>query len=209
MAVAALLSLQLLPSPARSAPATYSFTGTVNQVGTTPTIPVTPGQVIPISIQVDTAASASPPGSGHYASVGSFNPGSGLFSIIQSALFAGQDLSSLVQTIDVTGTSISFVTAGPQISAGFQLALSDAPSGTFSPGALPSTLDPGLFTGGTFTVVEAFSAATFGYSGTINGLAVPEPASLGLVGIGLLGLLASKQRGSLTMHRGHRRQLPT
>lgn len=189
----AVLTLCVSALPAHAVPVTYKLTGIVTQVGTLTPAAATPGQVIPISIQVDTAATASPPGSGHYSSTITFNPGSGRYYVILSALFDGQDLSSLAQTINVTDTSISFATSGPQIGYGFQLALSGAPAGTLSSAALPSALDPGLFTSGTFSVVEAFSAATYGYSGTINGLAVPEPASLVLLSTALLGLLGRRQ----------------
>ncbi len=127
LATVAVPTLYVSVLPAHAVPVTYNLTGTVTQVGTLPPVSVTPGQVIPISIQVDTAATASPPGSGHYSSTITFNPGSGRYSVILSALFDGQDLSSLAQTIDVTGTSIRFATTGPQIGYGFQLALSGAP----------------------------------------------------------------------------------
>lgn len=145
LAAVAVLALCVPALPARAAPVTYNLTGTVTQIARLTDIPFSPGQVIPISIQVDTAATASPPGSGHYSSTLSFNPGSGLYSIIQSALFNGQDLSSLAQTINVTDTSISFATTGPQIGYGFQLVLSGVPAGTLSPATLPAALDPGLF----------------------------------------------------------------
>lgn len=194
LAPIAVLALCASALPARAAPVIYNLTGTVTQIGTQTTVPFAPGQAIPISIQVDTAATASPPGSGHYASTLTFNPGSGRYSVILSALFNGQDLSSLAQTINVTDTSISFATAGPQIDYGFHLDLSGAPAGTLSPGTLPSTLDPGLFTSSTFSVVQAFTAATYGYSGTVNALAVPEPASMVLLGTALLGLLGRRLR---------------
>ncbi|HEY0202760.1 MAG TPA: PEP-CTERM sorting domain-containing protein [Acetobacteraceae bacterium] len=195
LAAVAVLALCVPALPARAVPVTYDLTGTVTQIARLTNVPLSPGQVVPISIQVDTAATASPPGSGHYSSTLTFNPGSGLYSVILSALFDGQELSSLAQTINLTDTSISFATTGPQISYGFQLALSGAPSGTLSPGALPGALDPGLFTTRTFSVVDAFSATFSGYSGTVNGLAVPEPASLALLCTALLGLLARRQLG--------------
>lgn len=195
LAAVAVLALCVPALPARAVPVTYNLTGTVTQIARLTDVPFSPGQVIPISIQVDTAATASPPGSGHYSSTLSFNPGSGLYSIIQSALFNGQDLSSLAQTINVTDTSISFATTGPQIGYGFQLALSGAPAGTLSPATLPAALDPGLFTVRTFSVVDAFTAATDGYSGTVNDLAVPEPASLVLLCPALLGLLERRHLG--------------
>ncbi len=144
LATIAILTLCVSAVPAHAVSVTYNLTGTVNQVSTLIPVPVTPGQVIPISIQVDTAATASPAGSSHYSSIFNLNPESGRYYVILSALFNGQELSSLAQIIDVTDTSISFSTDGPQIGYGFQLVLSGAPAGTLSSATLPSALNPGL-----------------------------------------------------------------
>ncbi len=194
------LAASLLAAPAWAVPVTYDLTGTVTQIGTNPDVSVSVGQVIPILIQVETAYPASPPGSGHYASTGAFDPTTGLSEVILSATFNGRADNGLIQTVDVGPSAIDFSTASPQVNAGFTLDLSGALPGALPNNNLPATLDPALFTSGTFTVTQAFSPSQDGFSGTIDGLAgttgtaVPEPASIAMVGIGLLGLLGASNR---------------
>lgn len=181
----------LVTSTAKASPVTYSFTGTVSQVGATTLVPVVVGQHIPIFITVDAAYPQNFDGNS-YSSVSS--------SLVLSATFAGENDAGLIQTIMVNPNSLFQInTASPQTSAGFGLSLSAPLPGTLPTNAIPLTLDPGSFGVGTFSVVEAFSASQFGFSGTIDGVApsgsaVPEPASLAMLAAGLFGATLIRRR---------------
>ena len=184
--------LALLATPAaQAAPVTYSFTGTVDQVGTTPEIPVVVGQQIPIVITVDAAYPQDPSGNSYSSLSGS---------LVLSATFAGQNNTGLIQTVMIDpGLLFQINTTSPQISNGFGLTLSSPLPGALPTSAIPSTLNPADFETGTFSVVEAFSASEYGFSGTIDGLAssssaVPEPASLALLAAGLLSATLIRRR---------------
>ncbi len=178
--------------PAMAAPITYDFTGIVNQVGTSPLVPVSVGQAIPIVITLDSAFPQTSPNSGQYSFNGG-NPTVGFVGPVIAATFDGESLDNFIQTVQVSSVGLSIFTTGPQTGTGFQLDL----QGSFSSigGAIPASIDPASLTGGTFFVREAFSVQTYGYSGTIAGVqAVPEPASAALLGVVVLGSLAWSAR---------------
>ena len=175
--------------PAKAAPVAYSFTGTVLQVSSSVSEPLSVGQQIPIVITLDANAQAtqgSQPGSYF-----SFTP-----YLFTTATFAGMDhAGGLEQTVTIVpNVSIDFHVVGPQILFGFDLLLSGALPGALPNADLPLTLDPSQFTQGTFSVIDAFSPSYDGYSGTINLAAVPEPASLAIILGGLLALRAARGR---------------
>lgn len=174
----------IVTSAAKATPVTYSLTGTVNQVGTTALVPVAAGQQIPIVITVEAAY----PQNSNGTSYSSFSS-----SLVLSATFAGENDTGLIQTITVNpNSSFQINTGSPQTSSGFGLTLSSPRPGALATAAIPLTLDPASFGIGTFSVVEAFSTSTYGFSGTIDGLAssgsaVSEPASLAMLAAGLFG----------------------
>ena len=175
--------------PAEAAPITYSLTGTVLQVSSFVPEPLLVGQQIPIVITLDANAQAlqgSQPGS--YFGL---TP-----SLFTTATFAGMDhAGGLEQTVTIVpNQSIDFHVVGLQISFGFDLLLSGALPGALPNGDLPLTLDPSQFTQGTFSVTDAFSPSYEGYSGTISLAAVPEPASMAIMLVGLLAWCAARGR---------------
>ena len=175
--------------PAEAAPITYSFTGTIQQIGSRIPEPLSVGQQIPIVITLDANAQATQGATpGSYSS---FTP-----YLFTSATFAGVDhAGGLQQTIAITTpSSIDFHVVGLQTSFGFDLLLSGALPGVLPNGDLPLAIDPSQFTGGTFSVTDAFSPSYFGYSGTINLVAVPEPATMVILFGGLLALCAARGR---------------
>jgi len=178
-----------IPLPAAAAPITYSFTGTVRQVSSFVSEPLSVDQQIPIVITMDANAQASQGSKpGFY-----FNLTPYLFT---SATFAGVDhAGGLEQTINITApSSIDFHVVGLQTSFGFDLLLSGALPGVLPNGDLPLTIDPGQFTQGTFFVTDASSPNYYGYSGTINPVVVPEPATMAILFGGLLALCAARGR---------------
>lgn len=178
--------------PAMAAPVTYDLTGIVSQVGTSPRVPVSVGQAIPIVITLDSAFPQTSPGSGQYSFIGG-NPTVGFVGPVIAATFNGENLDNFIQTVQVSSAGLSILTTGPQTGTGFQLDLQGSSSSTG--GVIPASIDPASLTGGTFFVREAFSVQTFGYSGTIaGGQAVPEPASAALLEVGVLGSLAWSAR---------------
>ena len=177
--------------PVEAAPITYSLTGTVRQVGSVVPEALSVGQQIPIVITLDANAQVrqgSTPGS--YFSLTPY--------LFTSATFAGVDQAGgLEQTIDINPpSSIDFHVVGLQISFGFDLLLSGALPGVLPNGDLPLAIDPSQFTKGTFSVTDAFSPSYYGYSGTINLVAVPEPATMAILFGGLLALRAARGRSS-------------
>jgi hypothetical protein len=211
-AVLAVLALPALHHAAEAAPSVvYNLEGLITEVGTRTLVPVSPGQVIPIAIEVNLAYPATPPGSGQYTDIGNYDPANPIGDLILSGRFGAESSDGLIQSIALTSSSITFSTAGPQVGSGFRLGLSGAQPGTLVIDALPATLDPGLFTSGTFSVTEAFSPTIIGYSGVIIGLgaSVPEPASALTCLASLLGLFAlactSIARGCLIRTRSPHR----
>ncbi len=202
MRAALCLALPFLALPAQAAPVTYLFTGTVDQIGTA-SAPgfVTLGEQVPISITVETAypvdQSLSTPGSFVYFASGTGFPAA---SVIIAANIAGENTDNIFQTVTVQpGSGISLQTFGPQINFGFNLSLSGALAGELATGAIPESLNANGFTAGTFSVTNAFSPTFEGFSGTIDGLAVPglavpEPASLFVIASGLAALALLRRR---------------
>lgn len=187
-------------SAAKATPVTYNFTGTVNQVGTNTLAPVMVGQQIPIVITVEAAYPQN--ANGTYTSFGS--SATSFSNIVLSATFAGINENGFIQIAVVNPNSLFQInTSSPQTSSGFGLGFSSPLPGALPTSAIPLTLDPSNFGVGTFSVVEAFSASQFGFTGTINGLAsngsaLPEPASLGILAAGLFGaILIRRRKGDL------------
>ena len=194
MRLAPIALLALLSTPAAAVPVTYTFTGTITQLGAQTLAPVALGEQIPISITLDDAYPQTP-GTNTYASASA--------SLVLSATFGAENDTGLVQTLTITpGASLQLHTASPQISAGFGLTLAGAEPGVLPTSAIPAALDPAGFGVGTFSVVEAFSAAEFGFGGVIDGLAggdgaaVPEPGTAGVLAVGLLGMVALRRRAA-------------
>ncbi len=175
--------------PAAAAPITYSLTGTVRQVSSFVSEPFSVGQQIPIVITLDANAQAS-----HGSKPGSYSNFTPY--LFTSATFAGVDhAGGLVQMIDIVPlSSIVFHVKGVQISFGFDLLLSGALPGVLPNGDLPLTIDPSQFTQRTFSVTDAFSPSFYGYSGTIDPVAVPEPVTMAILFGGLLALCAARGR---------------
>lgn len=183
-----LLACLTFYNTASAAPVTYNFTGTVTQVGPQTLNPPTLGQHIPIEITVQQGFPSVDDTPNFYST---FNA-----DLILSAKFNSQGANGLVQRITVALPGfINFQTVSPQVAAGFDLTLSGGLGKTPFSFSLPSTLDASLFTSGTFTVTQFFSPTTYGFSGTIDGLAtVPEPASLAVLAIGLIGAGYARSR---------------
>ena len=179
--------------PAAAAPITYSFTGTVRQIGSSGPQQVAVGQQIPIVITLDSNAQATeqPKQPGSYSN---FTP-----NLISSATFAGEDYAGgLLQTITVLpASSIQFHVVGLQTSFGFDLLLSAAAPGVLPNADLPLTIDPTQFSQGSFSVIGAFSPSFIGYSGTIEVAPVPEPVMIMLGGV--LALCAARGRSAVRM----------
>ncbi len=151
--------------------------------------PLSVGQQIPIVITLDANAQATQGSQpGFYFG---FTP-----SLFTTATFAGLDhAGGLEQTVTIIpNQSIDFHVVGLQISFGFDLLLSGPLPGALPNGDLPLTLDPSQFTQGAFSVTDAFSPSYDGYSGTISLAAVPEPASMAIMLVGLLALRAARGR---------------
>jgi len=199
---AALLS-SLVATAAQATPVTYTFTGTINQVGNQLGLASTTiGEQIPISITVDTAApgAARPDGSIIYTYGGP--PFNSTIRVIQVANFGREALQGDVQSVTVQPSlGISFATGGRNSATGFTLSLSDPVAGVLTDAALPTSLNAGDFAAGTFTVTEIGSPTIYGYSGTINSLAnglvaMPEPGTLGIVATGVFALACWRRRGT-------------
>ena len=176
--------------PAAAAPITYSFTGTVRQIGSSGPQQAAVGQQVPIVITLAANAQASqlPKQPGSYSNFTPF--------LISSATFAGEDYAGgLFQTITVLPTSsIQFHVVGLQTSFGFDLLLSGAAPGALPNGDLPLTIDPSRFAQGTFSVIGAFSPSFIGYSGTIDVAPVPEPATVMIMLGGVLAVCAARRK---------------
>lgn len=188
--------LLLSVTPGLATPITYNLTGIVDNVGTTPLVAVSAGQSIPIAITVNDAFKQDTPGSGEYTFNGG-NPAVGFVGPIIIATFAGETFNASFQNATVTSSGLRFSTFTPQTSTGFQLNL----QGNFASvgGAFPASINQADITAGTFSVIEAFSVDSYGYSGTIAGAqAVPEPASAALLAVGILGCLAWSARSRAT-----------
>lgn len=191
-ALAAIVLCVIPALSARSAPITYAFTGTVRQVSSVLPAPVSVGQRIPIVI---TLAAGIQAGQGTHGSepayYGGLTP-----NLFAGATFAGMDhAGGLVQSLTVVpNRGIDFRVEGLQTLFGFDLSLSGALPGTLPNGDIPRAIDASRFTRGTFSVVDAFSPEYYGYSGTIDLVAVPEPASSAIVFGGVLALYAARRR---------------
>ena len=185
----------VFPFFAKAAPVTYDFTGTITQVGTRVLTPVFLGEHIPISLTLEAAYPATPPGSGSYGFNGLFDPNSPFTAPILAANFNNTSALGLFQIVTVrSGESFSAHTTSPQVGAGFDLSFTGASSGALASNAIPLSLNPADFQDGVFAVTQAFSPTTYGYSGTIDGLAVPEPMSLAMFGMGMLAIGATRRR---------------
>jgi len=180
----------LYPACSSASTVSYNLTGQITQIGPMNSRPVAIGQLVAISITVEQQSASAPstPGSQVYDG---YHFGSPSGSLIDSAFINGTDYASLAQRIVVTaGSGITFNTAGPQINYGFHLELGGALPGVLPTTDLPGSLLPGQFASGSFAAVDAFTASSYGYSGTIVGLAepsaVPEPGSMLVLVSGLM-----------------------
>jgi plastocyanin len=190
---AAAAALLALAAAAPAAAQTYNFDLGGGYFDTTPsTITAPAGYTVTFT---STDASGDGGGSGFY-----IGPNNGLFSTLGSQILVdpstGGDTLTLTFSSAITGLAFNFgledilglngddtltVTAGSYT----QTYGSSIPNGDLFPQGSVAFNDPNAFTTVTISATEAFD---------IGLTDVPEPASLGMLGAGLVGLVAARRR---------------